>query len=281
MKRAAILSVILGLAVWAGAQTPPASGTPAAAPPVEPASKRPPQAKNKAEFDAYSAAAAVQDPFALEKAANDFAAKFPDSELRILLFRASMQAYGRNNGGDKTLEMGRKALALDPDDPEALLGVAGELGERTRDSDLDKGQRYDEAVKMAQKAIQTVDTDLVVPPNTPQERIDAYKADRKSFAYSVIGLVAYKREQYADAETNFAKSLELYPNDAVTAFRLALAQDKQNKYEAGLQNAGKAVALAKDNPEILDLAGKECDRLAQLSGKPKPASCAAAPAAKN
>jgi len=251
----------------------PQTNTPSAA--QVPGGKRPPQAKTQPELDAFNAASAITDAAGIEKAANDFAAKYPDSELRVLLYKNAMQAYGHNNGGDKTIEMGRKVLAIDPDDPEALLGVAGELSERTRDSDLDKDQRLDESVKMAKHAIETLDTDLTIPPNTPQERIDSYKADRKSFAFSIIGLVAYKRENFAEAETNFAKALQLYPNDSVTMFRLALSQDKQNKYEAGLDSAGKAVMLAKDNPQIAELSQKECERLAQLSGKPKPASCTA------
>ena len=72
------------------------------------------------------------------------------------------------------------------DDPEALVIVSEVISERTRDSDLDKEQRYDEAVKMAQKAIQTVDTDTVFNPGTPQEKIDAYKALLRSNAYSII-----------------------------------------------------------------------------------------------
>ena len=57
-----------------------------------PQGKRPPQAKTQPEFDAYNAAIANQkDPAAMEKAADDFATKFPDSELRVLLYKAAMR----------------------------------------------------------------------------------------------------------------------------------------------------------------------------------------------
>ena len=91
MKQAAMLVVILALATFVSAQTqtPPAqAGTAATTPP--PQGKRPPQAKTQPEFDAYKVAAANTDGAALEKAADDFAAKFPDSELRILLYRTAM-----------------------------------------------------------------------------------------------------------------------------------------------------------------------------------------------
>src|ERR1700758_920308 len=104
MKRAALIVAIFAIASWAAAQTqnPPTQTPPSggqgtqrahpggqAAPgaqPTPPAGKRPPQAKTQPEFDAYKAAAASTDPAALEKAADDFNSKFPDSELRVLLY---------------------------------------------------------------------------------------------------------------------------------------------------------------------------------------------------
>ena len=53
---------------------------------------------------------------ALEKAADDFAAKFPDSELRVLLYRVDMNGYQNANQADKMLEVGHKILAIDADD---------------------------------------------------------------------------------------------------------------------------------------------------------------------
>src|SRR5512138_1478513 len=115
-----------------GQSNPPAqSGQPsggnqgnAAQNPAAPAAKHPPQAKTQPEFDAFKAATANQDPAAVEKAADEFATKFPDSELRILLYKTAMRGYQNANNADKMLDMGRKALAIDPDDPESLVDVA-------------------------------------------------------------------------------------------------------------------------------------------------------------
>jgi hypothetical protein len=96
--------------VLAQTQTPPAQSTPGTAPAQAPAGKRPPQAKTQAEFDAYKAAAANTDPAAVEKAADDFAAKFPDSELRILLYKQAMHTYQTANKAEQMMEMGRKVL---------------------------------------------------------------------------------------------------------------------------------------------------------------------------
>ena len=99
MKRKAIITIIavFGIAAVGFTQDKPATQTaPAGQAAAAPAGKRPPQAKTQPEFDAYKAAAAITDPAAQEKAADDFAAKFPDSELRPLLYKSVMQSYRRS-----------------------------------------------------------------------------------------------------------------------------------------------------------------------------------------
>ncbi|HMK21552.1 MAG TPA: hypothetical protein VK466_04415, partial [Terriglobales bacterium] len=163
MKRAAMVGLMLACAMSVSAQsntkpsTPNQSPAPAGAQAV-PQGKRPPQAKTQPEYDAYKNAVALTDAAAAEKAADEFAAKFPDSELRVMLYKSAMRNYQKAGDSDKTMETGRKGLALDADDPELLVTVANELAEKTRDTDLDKDQRLDEAMKMVQKVTQTVDT---------------------------------------------------------------------------------------------------------------------------
>jgi tetratricopeptide (TPR) repeat protein len=288
MKQAAMLVVILALATWASAQyqTPPAAqsnpaqAAPAAAPQPQ-QGKRPPQAKTQAEFDAYKVAATeTTDPAVMEKSADDFATKFPDSELRILLYRTAMHTYQTANKADQMLEMGRKVLKLDPDDPEALVGVAQVLAERTHDTDLDKEQRLEEGAKLAKHAVQTTDTDITVPAGTPQDKVDAYKGFLRSTAYYILGTIEYTREKYADAEHYFHQSLEAFPSqpDPLAVLRLALSLDKQEKYPEALKYANQAVQMTEGNPgnsTLANLARNERDRLVQLTGgtpAPKPAS---------
>jgi tetratricopeptide (TPR) repeat protein len=308
MKRVALVCAIVTVATFAFAQggygnssqNPPAkppsgqagaganqqSGQPGAAPgaaqqggtgqaaPAIPEGKRPPQAKTQPEFDAFKTASAITDPAALEKAADDFAAKFPDSELRILLYKTAMRGYQNANNADKMLDMARKCLALDPNDPEALVGVAEVLTERTRDTDLDKDQRLDEATKAAQKALQTVDTNVALPAGTPQEKVDQYKGLLRSTAYSVLGALDFNKNNFAGAEANFRKSVDAFPQqpDPITVLRLSLALDRQNKYPEALTFANKAVGMTQEGSNAGSLARRERDRLVQLTGgTPAPA----------
>jgi tetratricopeptide (TPR) repeat protein len=288
MKRVAMLvGMLVVTALVCSAQTQPAT-KPAAAPQGAPTpatpqqGKRPPQAKTQPEFDAYKAAIAnVNDAAAMEKSCDDFAAKFPESELRVLLYRAAMNSAQNANNADLMLKMGNKVLALDADDPEALVGVAQVLEERTQDTDIDKDQRYDEATKYAQHSLETVDTDITVPPGTPQEKVDGYKAYLRSTAYAIIGALQYKRDKFADAEVSLRKSIDAFPAqpDPVAVLRLALALDKQDKYPEALKEANHAVELTKEGTTVGKAARDEQARLTQLVPGAQAPAAAQPPAA--
>jgi tetratricopeptide (TPR) repeat protein len=288
MKRVAMIGAVLAVATWGVAQSnskpdtqkvaqagTAQTGTQAPAPAQ---GKRPPQAKTQPEYDAYKTAVALTDAAAAEKAADDFATKFPDSELRVMLYKSAMHTYQKAGNSDKIVEMGRKGLAIDGDDPELLVTVASELAEKTRDTDLDKDQRLDEAMKMAQKSLQTVDTDISIPPGTPQDQVDGYKGQLRSFAYSIIGTLEFKKDNFAAAETDLRKSIDAFPSqpDPVVVLRLAISLDRQNKYPEALKEANHAVELTQETTSAGKLARQERDRLNQLVGgnaaAPKPAT---------
>jgi len=295
MKKTAVISCILTIAIWLPVQClpqsqPPAAGQSTATPAGAPAAKRPPQAKTQPEYDAWKTAAANTDPAALEKAADDFATKYPDSELRVLLYKNAMRSYQNANNAEKIEAMGRKVIALDPDDPEALVSVAEVISEKTRDTDIDKDQRYAEGIKFAQKSLQTIDTDVSVPAGATQQQVDAYKASLRSRAYSAIGSIEYNQNNFAAAQGDFQKAIDAVPNDpyALDVLHLALSIDKQATaetdrdkqramYADALKVANRAVDMTKENTPLGTPARHERDRLQQLIGAAAPAPTASQP----
>src|SRR5579863_3886415 len=114
------LVIVLMLIVMAGiavAQQPSASP----APPAQSSGKRPPQAKTQQVYKDYNTYYALSGGTVAEKAANDFAAKYPQSELREYLYSKAMHEYQNENNPSKMLAMGEKVLALDPDNSIALV----------------------------------------------------------------------------------------------------------------------------------------------------------------
>ena len=239
MKHTALLTLAIALALTgiasAGGQTSGQPSQPTGT--SQGAGRGPIQTKTPAEYQGYQAAIAnAQNAQAMEKAADDFAAKFPDSAVRVLLYRSAMNAYQNAGNAQKLMDVGLKVLDLDKDDPEALISVAEVLQEQTSPTDLDKDKRAKRAIDYAQHALETIDTDLAVPSGTPNERVEAYKKTLRSSAFAIVGTLQYKQEQYADAESNLRKAIDADSAnpDPVVVLRLALALDQQKKYADAL-----------------------------------------------
>jgi len=255
----------------AGAPQAPVKQTPSPgasqAPAQGAAVKRQPQAQTQDEYKAYQEAAAKPDPTSLEQAANDFAAKYPTSELRSVLFQREMTMYQASNNAEKTIEAGKKVIAIDPDNAAALVTVALVIANKTRDNDLDRDERMAEASKYANHALEVIDNGTGVPAGTPEDKVPMFKELVRSMAYSSLGTVEFNRKNYAQAETYLRKSVEsttLQP-DPVTWLQLSLALDRENKFADALQAANKCIEIAQNHPAG-NYCAEERDRLAKLAG---------------
>jgi len=268
-------NVALGQTSGSGSPAPQAqTGAATASTPAQ----HQPQAKSKEEFEAYNAATSKTDPAQLEVAAAEFVQKFPNSELKELLYVRAMNMYQQQNNSGKVIATGRKAIELNPTDPVPLVAVASALVMDTRENDLDRDARYAEAGKDAQSALDNVDTGLQVPPGVPPDRIAAAKANLRSIAYDSLGVIAMNKKDYAAAEQNFQKAADLMKDqpDAVVYLRLSVAQDNQSKYPEALDSANKAVQYAPDGSAEKNLAKQQQARLQKLIAEKAPAATPAA-----
>ncbi len=255
----------------------PAGGTQTATPAPAATGAHLPQAKSKEEFDAYQAAAAETDPAKLETAADVFAQKFPNSELKSLLYVRDMSLYQHANNADKVIDVGRKAISYNPTNPVPLVNVASALAEGTRDNDLDHEARLNEAAKDAQAAIDNIDTGLQVPPNVPADRVALVKASILSMAYDTLGVVEMAKKDYAAAEQAFLKATDASKGnpEGVVYLRLSVAQDNLKKYPQALDSATKAVQNSQEGSAEQNLARQQQARVQKLMLAATPASNAA------
>lgn len=290
MKRLFILMVLMAAAITTAAvqQGQPAQTGNQAAKPAAPAALPPaqaqngramPQAKSQDEFKAYQEAVAKATPADGEAAADAFSTKYPQSDLKLLVYRKAMYDYQNANNAERTVAMARKMLTLDANNPEALVTFATVTAQTTRETDLDRDERLSEASANATKALQTIDTDLLLPANAPPDRVEAFKNSMRAMAYDALGTVAMVKKDYPTAETNLSKSAELNAlPDPVTYLRLSVALDQQKKYPQALDAANKAVQYSADSPQANNLAKMERDRLQKLVNAGGTAAPAASPA---
>lgn len=273
-----LLYFILIAGTMAAAQQPPATPTPPAQ-----TGKRPPQAKTQQEYKDYNTDYALSGGAAVEKAANDFAGKYPQSELREYLYSKAMHEYQNENNPGKMLAMGEKVLALDPDNSIALVLTATVLADSLSDADQDREQKIAEIKKNSQHALETVDTGFTPPPNATPEQIQAYKSTLQSMAHSALGIMELKTGEDAGAEKDlrFAADLNKTQPDPYIWYHLALAQDhlatatadkeqQQRKYVEALASVNQALQYTNSNPDLSRLAQGERERLQKLASVSAP-----------
>jgi tetratricopeptide (TPR) repeat protein len=240
--------------------------------PAQTAKKRVPQAKTHPEFNDYNTAYAITGGAPMEKAANDFSAKYPDSELRPFLYAKAMHEYQSENNPDKILAMGKKVLQLDPENTIALVLTATVLADSLSDADADRAQKIADIKKNSGHALQTMDTAFDPPANATPEQVAAYKNTLQSMAHSALGILALKTgdDSGAEKELKAAADLNTAQPDAYIWYHLALAQDHQKKYSEALVSIAEALKYSSSNPDLGELAKGERERLLTLTGGTPP-----------
>jgi tetratricopeptide (TPR) repeat protein len=223
-------------------------------------------AGSQQEYDDYQAARRPASGLAADKAAGDFARKYPESELRRYLFSRALGRYQSENNPAGMLAMAERVLALDPKDPLALVLTATVVADGLSAGDPDRQPKMDAVRKYAARALQVLDVDAA---DSAQARI--HRSTLRAMAYSALGVMELKTGDDAGAEKDLRTSANLPKArpDPYVWYHLALAQDHRKKYPAALNSVEQALQLASANPKLQRLAETEHERLNRLTGRDK------------
>lgn len=283
---------------------PPAQqqASPAPSAPPAPAGPKLPQARTQEEFQAFQdvlnpptdatetnctttdndtrcTTRPAPDIARAEAKAAEFETRFPDSELKGMLYE-QMMLRAQTGNPDKAVEFGRKAIKFGPDRALAPIITATALVESTRETDLDRDEKLAEAMKHAQDGLGKIDS-TALPSTVTPEQATAIRDQLRFLAHNALGMAEYTKKNYPAAEKHLKASLQYAAArpDAVAYFRLALAQDQQGKYAEALQSAEKAVELANPQDPARASIVAERDRLKKLTGQAGATPAPAKPAA--
>ena len=265
MMRKAILGLLF--AVWSFALSAQQPAATPATPAQTTTGRKVPEAKTRQEFNDYNTAYALSGGAQMEKAADDFAAKYPSSELKSYLYAKALHEYQNENNPAKMLAMSKKVLQLDPDNTIALVLSATVLADSLEEKDPDRQQKIAEIKKDSSHALDTVDSAFTPPANATPEQVAAYKKTLQSMAHSALGITALKTEdnKIAEQELKLAADLNVTQPDPYIWYHLALAQDRQEKYPEALVSINKALEYA-GNSDLADLVRNERKRLLMKNG---------------
>jgi tetratricopeptide (TPR) repeat protein len=242
------------------------------------AAKPAPHAKTKPEFDDFKAASATTGGAAMEAAADSFASKYPDSELRAQLYLRAMHEYQTESQAAKTQAMAETILRIDPENPLALVITATGLSDQLPDARPDQHSgdliesRPDPSIaeikKNASLALQTIDTSFIPPAGATPQQVAGLKAMLKAMAHSAIGVTDLKTGDDAGAETELkaAADLRKAQPDPYVWYQLALAQEHQKKYAEALASVNEGLRYTDSAPDLAKILQAERDKLTKLTG---------------
>jgi tetratricopeptide (TPR) repeat protein len=228
-----------------------------------------PQAQSEQEREDYLAASSATTGATLQAAAEDFAARYPESKLRVYLYAQTMQQYQVENNAPRLLAMADKVLALDPNHSVALALSATVLADNLQAGDRDREHEIQEIRRNASRAIYGSDKGFIAPASATLEEVALYRSAIRSMAYSALGIMKLKTGDDAGAEKDLITALALNKlrPDPYLWYHLALAQDHRRHYSAALNSVEQALQLASSNPHLQKLAEIEHERLSGLAGR--------------
>jgi len=260
MKKSAILAVMIlvGGALWGGTRIA-AQGTQDASPTLNPEKKQ--QAKPSdvtpltldstappvsAEEDAAIKAfrdSPVTDIDKKDQAGEAFLQKYPQSRYRSEVYGWLVRGYFSLGQVDKLEAAGDKELQLNPNDAQTLAIIGSALPRAMNASTPNPQQRLDKAEQYSKKALELLPT-LPKPAELTDENFMKAKDQTSALAYSGLGMVAIRRNKFAEAIPNFEQAVKLDPTpDPVNYFLLGLAEQRTSHFDNAAAAFAKCAAI--------------------------------------
>src|SRR5712692_8879821 len=182
----------------------------------------------QAEYNAEQACAAEKVPATVIKCADDFVAKYPNSDLLVYVYPLYYRAYTQIKNPQKVIEYADKLVALgDKAEPpiryEALYARAlSYAGLNIKDTDPAAKDLATKGRESALLGLKTLD-ELKKPDNLSAEDFAKQKQQPAILFNYTAGSAAMTMKDYAAAVTSFQAALALNPDDPITSYNLGRA----------------------------------------------------------
>ncbi len=234
--------------------------------------------KSVAEQTALQAMFAATDPDVQIAAANTVVEKFADSDFKSIALFFIARDYQVKGDFAKAVTYGERALEADPKNYQAMLVVASEYAQNTKDTDFDKEDKLKKADKLANDALAAIKASVKPNPAISDAQWGDAQKDLSSSAYEIVGQIAMVRKKPAEAAVAFQSAVDVaVTKEPATYVRLAQAQNVLGKYDDAIANAEKAMNSPTAVPAVKQFAQAERARAMQKKGGAAPAAATPAP----
>jgi tetratricopeptide (TPR) repeat protein len=185
--------------------------------------KRSPQARSREELNAVLDIVQTSDPKNIVTLCSEFRKEFPTSEFSGHVYRMEMHAFEVLNDYQKVIEVGGKALEVNPHDVDALLTLASTIPNGINDLSAESAVMLDKAERYARQALDEI-SELKATRGVTLEKWRKLTGRMRSSAQEALGFIAFKRGHYADSVAALEKAIRFDPEaGGAVFFRLGVA----------------------------------------------------------
>lgn len=227
------------------------------APKVDPAE----EAAYKAFFDAGASA-----PDTRIQLGTDFLAKYPMSRYAESVYAGIVQAYYAKQDWKDFYAEADKGIAAFPDDV-TMLSIIGWVIPHVFDpSAPDASANLDKAEKYEKHAIEVIGA-MPKPAGLTEDQFAQSKSLVLGEAHSGLGLVYFRKQQWAESVTELQQATQSSPTpDPTDYYVMGVDLDRQNRYPEAADAYTKCSQIASG---LQDRCKQSADKAKQQASKPK------------
>jgi len=234
-----------------------------------------PKPKSAAEVEALKAMFGAQTPDARIAACENVLTNFADSEFKAEALYIEAASYEQKGDYANTIVFAERALEADPKHYRAMLMLASDIAQHTKEFDLDREEKLAKVEKYANGAIELLKTAAKPNPNLTDDQWEAAKKDLVAEAHAALGMGALAGKKFDVAEKEFKLSLDIAARpDPSNMVRLGRAYMGDAKYDQAIAEFDKVMAMPDINVQVKQVAQAERVRAFQKKNPPKPAEAA-------
>lgn len=186
-----------------------------------------------------------------------FLQKYPKSPLAEAVDAGLVNAYVAKQDWKDVYASADSALALKPDDVDVLTTVGWVIPHVYQPTDPDASAELDKAEAYAKHAIEVM-TAMPKPSHLSDAQFAAAKAEKLGQAHSGLGLVYYRREDFANSAKELEQAMQGDPNpDATDLYVFGMDLQNLKRYQEAAdafnrcaQAAGALEDACKQNADV-------------------------------
>jgi tetratricopeptide (TPR) repeat protein len=211
--------------------------------------------KTPKEQQAILAIQVAKDPDERIKAIENVLTNFADTEFKVILLQMAVQTEEQKRDYPQTLFYLERLLKEDPKNAFALITIATETAQHTRENDLDKDEQLKKLDVWAKDGIEAAKTMPKVPATESDDDLAKDRKDMQAQGYLALGMADFLRKNYEGAANNYRQSLSVAatPNTA-TYVRLGQTYMAQGKLDDANYTLDKAINAPDASPQIKTVA---------------------------